>query len=288
MRRLSSVFLVFFFCGFSLFAQALLDAWGNAFDPRASYPRIVSLNPSVTEVIFALGAEARLVGVTDYCDWPAAAKQIRSVGGFAGKTVNLERILLLKPDLVIVSADMHQVVAGLLERAGIRCFAVEPRSIEDVFETMLQLGALSNAPEAAARLVAGYRARLSSLEAQCRQRERVSVFWQVWPEPLMTCGRGSLLTELMERVNANNIFDDLAEAWPTIGLEQVVLRQPDVIITDSNEENRRAVEAMPRHPVWSRLRAVRLGRVRVLDAASISRWGPRLLEAAQSLAEALQ
>ncbi|MDR1107005.1 MAG: ABC transporter substrate-binding protein, partial [Treponema sp.] len=173
---------------------ALTDALGRTFAvPPDGAKRIVSLSPAVTEILFAAGAGERVVGVTEYCDYPPEAGERASVGGFSGATVSVERIASLESDLVIVSADMHGRILGLLEALGIPAFAVEPRNFDEVFAAIRAIGTLSGCPSGAEETVRIMEGKLRDAALLRAGKERPSVYWELSEDPLISAGKDSFV-----------------------------------------------------------------------------------------------
>lgn len=260
------------------FPLTMQDRAGRTLTLPAPPRRIVSLSPAVTEILFAVGAGDRVVGVTEYCNYPPETAGITKVGGFSGITVNLEQIAALRPDLVILSAFMHERLFPLLGRLSIPNFAVEPRSFEEVYRTIETLGLLTGRGEAARNVTAEMRAKIARAEERRGNRERPGVFWELSDEPLMTAGGGTFISEAIHLGGGRNIFADLSIEWPTVSIEQVLLRQPAWIITGDDHGSINPTQ-LARRPGWQGISAVREGRVATVSADALYRYGPRLADA---------
>ena len=167
---------------------AFIDALGRHYAPDEKPRRIVSLNPAVTEILFAIGAGELLVGVTEHCNYPDEARALASVGGFAGITVSVEQILALNPDLVILSADMHARIVMLLDNLGIPSFAVEPGNFYEVYKVISLLGELSGFEAGAEKVIADMKERIAAVRESLRGRPEPTVLWVLSEEPLMSAG----------------------------------------------------------------------------------------------------
>jgi iron complex transport system substrate-binding protein len=263
----------------------LTDALGRAFDPHeGGARRIVSLSPGVTEILFAIGAGERVVGITEYCNYPPEAQDRVRVGGFAGATVSMERIAALKPDLVIISGDMHGRVLALLENLGIPAFAVEPRSFEDVFGVVRTIGLLADSLEGADETVRIMKEKLEEAALFYAEGKRPSVYWELSGEPLISAGKGSFVGEALSRAGGLNIFDDLEKDWPLVSGEEVLLRRPEWILT-GDDHGRPGDFAL--RPGWAEIPAVKNGRIAVVNADRLYRYGPRLADAVLEIAAIL-
>jgi len=264
-------------------SKVFIDALGRRYAP-AEYPeRIVSLNPAITEILFAIGAGERVVGVTRYCDYPPEAGTRTSVGGFSGATVSMEQIHSLEPDLVILSADMHSRIVTLLDELGIQSFAVEPRNFSQVYLTIAVIGEISGCKAGAEEVIASMKEKIFGVEERIRQSERPGVFWVLSEEPLMTAGSESFVSEAIELGGGRNIFGDIKADWPLVSPEQVLIRRPDWIFMGDDI----AGTAMFSTPLWQAFPAVREGRTVVLKAGILYRYGPRLADGVAAIAEIL-
>jgi iron complex transport system substrate-binding protein len=262
-----------------------VDVLGRAFSPyEGGARRIVSLSPGVTEILFAIGAGERVVGVTEYCNYPPEARDRIRVGGFAGATVSMERIAALKPDLVVISGDMHGRILALLENLGIPAFAVEPRGFEDVFGVIRTIGLLAGCAEGADETVRVMKGKLEKAALLYAEGAGPSVYWELSEEPLISAGKGSFVGEALSRAGGVNIFGDLEKDWPLVSGEEVVLRRPEWILTGDDHGR---PEGFALRPGWREIPAVKNGRIAVVNADRLYRYGPRLADAVLEIAAIL-
>ncbi|HEU4641653.1 MAG TPA: helical backbone metal receptor [Gemmatimonadaceae bacterium] len=243
--------------------------------------RIVSLNPTTTELLFAIGAGDRVVGRTHWDVWPDAARRVADLG--PGLRPNVEAILARRPDLVVLyaSADDRDAARRLAD-AGVPVIALKVDRIADFRRAALLLGAATG-ELARARLVADTVERsLARVRAATAALPRPTVFWHVWDAPIITIGRGSYLDELLDVAGGRNVYGDLAQPSPQVALEDIVRRDPDVILAGA------AGAAQIRASVpWRAVGAVRRGRVLVVDTNLVGRPSVRMGEAAASIARLL-
>lgn len=254
----------------------------RADDDGRTPARIVSLIPSATETILALGAGDRLVARTDY-DEDAALAGLPSLG--RGLTPSLERLAMLRPQLVVAWPDnSSRSLTSRLAELGIAVYAPEIQTLADIRRTTRRLGQLLGLESAADSLVAAIDGELASLRRALAGRARPTVFYVVWHEPPTTAGRGTYLNELIEIAGGRNLFADAPGRWPQVSLEEVVRRQPDIVVLPQSEERALPVERLRAATGWRELRALREGRVFTVDALLYNRPGPRVAEAARRLA----
>lgn len=268
------------------FAQgySMTDALGRSVALNGPAKRIVSLTPAATEILFAIGAGDRVVGVTEFCDYPPEAKTRTVVGGFSGATVSVECIVALKSDLVLVSGEMHGRVVSLLDAVGVRSFALEPRTFAEVYADILTVGKLTGCEDGAERVVASMRRRIEAVGTKAAGSSRPSVFWELWSDPLMSAGGPTFVSETIAAAGGRNIFADLGERWPLVSFEELLVRDPDWIIVESANGQRVSAASVAGRPLWSKLRAVKNGHIASVDADIIERGGPRLADAVEAIA----
>lgn len=247
--------------------------------------RVVSLIPSVTETILALGGADRLVARSDF-DTDIALAHLPTVG--QGLTPSLEQLTILQPDLVIAWPDNEsRSVIGRLADLGVTIYTPQIQTLADIERTTRELGAMLGLDLAAASLIATIDAELDAIRQAVADRERPTVFYVVWYEPATTTGAGTYVHELIEIAGGRNIFEDATGLWPTVSLEEVLNRQPDIVLLSYTEEIPVDTERLRAAPGWRDLQAVRDGRVRQIDANLYNRPGPRVIEAARQLAQCL-
>ena len=262
-------------------ADAVRDDFGDTLALPAPPRRIVSLNPTTTEILFALGAGPRLVGRTRWDLWPDSAKAVPDLGD--GIRPNVEAIMAARPDLVVLYASNdNRTAAQSLRRAGIQTLAVRVDLIADFQRAVIMLGRAIGDTTRARIVVDTVTASLERARAATRGRLRPTAFWLMWETPLLTIGGGSYLSELLEIAGARNIYDSLPQPSPQVAFEDVVRRDPDVILVSPE-----GAATVTTRPTWRAMRAVRAGRVLVVDTALVFRPSVRLGEAALSLARQL-
>ena len=253
--------------------------------------RIVSLAPSITDVLFAVGAGPQVVGLTKYCNYPPAAAQGREiVGGFSAKSLSVEKIISLKPDLVFAAGATHKPVSEALEAAGVTVFNFDPKDFAGVYANILAAGALTVNPAQAEKVVAGMKARIEKVTtaaASIPQDQRVKVFYEVWDEPLMTAGPATFIGQMIELAGGVNVFADVKEQYPTVSGEAVIARAPAVIVGPNSHGEGLTAEKIAARPGWKDLAALKAGRIVIVDGDIISRSGPRLADALEAVARGL-
>jgi len=262
--------------------RVVQDQLGRAVQVPVPITRMVTLAASLTEIVFALGQGDRLVGVEQFSDFPPEARNLPKVGSYINPDV--ERVVALRPDLVLAIKDgnpYHSVAR--LEGLGLPVYAVDPRNLEGVIKTVVELGELLGAQEAAARLAADLTRRwqrLKALTAGLAVRPRV--FFQIGTVPIVAVGSNTFLDELITTAGGINLTAGKVP-YPRFSPEQVVALRPDIIVITSmtrGEVFDRVKESWRR---WPRLPAVRDNRIHLVDSDLVDRPSPRLFDGLEAL-----
>jgi iron complex transport system substrate-binding protein len=262
------------------------DETGRAVRIPRPVRRIVSLAPSVTETLFALGLGDRVVGDTDFCDYPLEAKQKTHVGGPINP--NIEAIAALHPDLVVATRSINRPASvRSLEQLGIPVYATDPRTVGQVLTSTQRLGELLDAGDAGRSLAADLGRRLGGLDQRLAGLPPKNVLMVVWLDPLISVGHDTFLEDALRRAGAHSVIDS-RQSWPNVNLEQVIHLQPDYLVFSSDDPRQvqRQLAELQQRPGWRRLEAVRNRRFIVVSEA-ISHPSPRLIEGIEQLARAL-
>lgn len=281
-------FLLMIACAMAAHAQAAItvtDDDGQTVTLQQPARRVVSLAPHVTEMLFSAGGGDRIVGTVKFSDYPAAARDIPRVGD--NRQVDIERVLSLKPDLLVVwrhnaaSRQMEQ-----LRKLGIPLYYSEPHKLEDIPEAILKLGQLLGTTQQAQQTASQLRVQLDSLTARYRNRPPVRVFYQVWARPLYTLNERHIISDAIRVCGGENIFAKLTLVAPSLSPEAVLQENPEVIVTgDRTDQTTSGVEVWKQYPS---MLAVRRGNLFALDADLFNRSGPRIVAGAAQLCEKLE
>ena len=266
-------------------AISVIDGDGDTV--RLAHPaqRVVSLVPSVTDLIIALGGRAQLVGRTRY-DRDTSLASIASVGG--GVDPDLERMAALTPDLVITwSPSKSSVLRQQLLAQHIATYATPTRDTAAFFAVNTALGALLGRDSAAQALATAIRDTMAAVHAAVAGHPTPSTLYLIWGDPPMTVGPHTFVGELIGVAGGRDVFDDATTDWPRVSMEAIVKRAPDVVVVAVGEDAQRGDERMQDAPGWRSLGAVRAGRVVPVPADLMERPGPGLGRAARILAQAI-
>jgi iron complex transport system substrate-binding protein len=252
--------------------------------PIVSAPRIVSLSPHITELLFAAGAGARIVGVDDASDYPSAARQIPRLGEVAA--LDMEGLLRLAPSIVIIwETGTPPRVRTELERLHLRVLVTEQRRLDDIGQALVEFGRLAGTSAAADDAARRYRANLAELRARYEGRAPLKVFYQVWDRPLYTLSGEHVVSELISLCGGDNIFADVGQLASIVDREAVLARNPDVILIGAAGKDGYAQAAD-----WNRfpnLKAVRDQHVFAVNPSLVGRMAPRILDGAREVCLAL-
>jgi iron complex transport system substrate-binding protein len=247
--------------------------------------RLVVLGPNLIESLYEIGAGDYILGASEYSDYPEAAKKIPRVGSH--NTINFEMIVSLAPDLVFIwHSGFGAENVAKLRSLGIAVYASEPQTLDDIEFLLNDLGQLTGLSESTAIAAAQYRSELNRLQNVYSQKKTVSVFYQVWHEPMQTLNGEHVMNAVIELCGGQNVFASLSEIAPRVSIESVIAMNPDVIISSgSDSRDARELDFWQR---WSMINAVHNEQVHFIKADSLVRHAPRILQGAQQLCELLE
>ena len=261
-------------------ARQVTDDLGRSVNLPPKVERIVSLAPSVTEIVYAAGAGDRLVGVTTFCNFPAQAAEVAKVGDTLNP--NMETIVALKPDLVLVStASQIEAFTKTLSDNGIAVYVTNPTTLEAVIQTVRKFGEILATSTVAEAAAADLNRRVGDVWTKLQLEAKVRVFVQVSKEPLFTIGKESFLNEPIAKAGGISVTADVETAFPKLSKETASALKPEAIILSESDDNREPNEVFASSP------AVKNGRVYKINADLLSRPGPRLVDAYEQIAKYL-
>lgn len=250
-----------------------------------SVKRIVSFAPSLTEIVFALGHGDLVVGRSDFCDYPAEAARIPIVGSYTRP--DLERVIALKPDLVLTTKDAtRKGVVDKLERLGMPVFVSTTLDMDDIFDVLKRIGKLLGDEDKAKALVADLEKRRSSVRNRLKGVDKPTALLVVGLKPLFVAGGQSFVGSVLREAKCINVAEGVVLDYPKYSIEEVIRRDPDIILVLNKECSSQDSCFGP----WKRypsLSAVRNGRVFKVDADSLARPGPRIIDGLEALADIL-
>jgi iron complex transport system substrate-binding protein len=260
------------------------DVDGTSIRLAAPARRIVSLTPHITELLFAAGAGDRMVGTAQYSDYPPAARSLPRVGGHA---LDLEAIVALKPDLVLgwKSGNAAASVARL-RALGLTVHLSEPGRIEDIAGELERIGLLAGTGAAADAAAKAFRERYAKLAARYSRRPPVTVFYQIWKQPLMTVNGKQIISDAIRLCGGRNVFEQLPVLAPTVTVEAVIAVNPEVIVASGMGESR--PEWLDDWRRWTTLKAVVRDNLYFVPPDLLQRHTPRILDGAEKLCTHLE
>ena len=261
------------------------DDRGRAVPVKLPVQRIITLTPHLTELVFEAGASGKLVGVSANSDYPPAVRALPVVGN-SGKA-DLERITSLKPDVVLAWLSGGQRAdVSRLEALGIPVIVFEPRRLEDIGRHIEIIGHIAGTGYEAKRAAYRFRSALDLLRSRYADRRQVSVFYQIWHEPLMTINGQHIISEVIRLCGGRNVFEPLPSLVPTVSMEALLTTNPEAIFVSGSMAQRDTLTGEWRGQTY--LRAVQNGHVFISDADLMHRATPRMLEGAKLMCEDLE
>ncbi len=240
------------------FPITLTDQMGREVTIEKLPERIISLAPSNTEILFTLGLEDRIVGVTDFCDYPEAAKSKEKIGGFSEP--NIEKIISLQPDLILATS-MHQKPVEELEKLNVPSVVLDPKDdlkarVKDVDDKVIKL----------------------------TEDERPKVYYEIWPSPITTAGPGTFVNDIIQRAGGENIAKDAKKAYPQYSQEMIVAKNPDIIIFSHHGSSNQSAEDILNRQGWESIEAIKNNKVFYVEENLVQRATPRLVDGLEQLA----
>ena len=246
--------------------------------------RIVPLAPSITETLFALGLNDEIVGVTNYCDYPAEALEKPRIGGFVNPCI--EKIVSLRPELIIATYDgnRRETVNKLTELA-FAIFVTYPKDFDGILRTIENMGWITGRKREASRIVSDIKRRREEIIKLTKDLEKPKVFLQVGDSPLITIGRDTFANDLIETAGGISISRDEPMHYPTYSIEDVLIKEPDIIIITSMDSKRDSKGLMRKWAKWGSIPSVKRGKVFVIDSDLVNRPSPRIIEGLEEIAK---
>ncbi len=264
--------------------RTFVDDTGQKIYVSRAPTRVVSLAPSITEMLFAIGAGDAVVGVTDWCDYPPEAQTRARVGDVRP---NLEAVLALRPDLVLAFAAVRNDEVETLRRLKIPLFVMEARSIERVYAHIQTLGRMFDRAPAANALADAMRADVRAVVERTASASRPRVLYVLYHEPFLTVGPGSFIHQLLELAGAENVAKDAGDAYPRLSMEAVLRRDPEILLFPSMGGAPLPESELAPWTKWSTMAAVKHRRLHFVPWALLNRPGPRLGQGLAALARVI-
>lgn len=264
--------------------REVTDETGRTIRIPQTIHRIVSLAPSLTETVYALGLQDRLVGDTDYCNFPPDAQHKPKVGNLTNPSI--ETIASLHPDVVLVTKINRLETVHALETLGIPSYAMDPHTVDAILTSTQRLSEILGVPDSGLALTENLEHRLADLHERLASLPPRRVLFVVWPEPLMSIGKDTFIADAIEHAGGVSVVDS-SQSWPQVNLEEVVKLQPEFLIfTPSHSQSSVTQDALSQLPGWRLLDAVR-GRRFITISDAVNRPAPGVVSAIEELARQL-
>lgn len=266
------------------FARKVVDQAGREVEIPADPGRIISLAPSITEVVFSLGKGNLLKGATLYSDDPPEARKLPRVGSYV--QLDIEKIVALRPDLCLAIKDGNPIhTVNRIESLGVPVYVVNPRSLESIVAMVDGLGNILGAAERAERITGDMRARMEKIRNRLGDKiDRPKVFFQIDAAPIVSAGRNTFIDELIVTAGGINLAANAGTAYPKFSWEDILALQPEVAIVASMAGGFSAEDLRSGWQRWPQLPAVKNKRVHVVDAGLVDRPTPRLIDGLETFA----
>ena len=244
--------------------------------------RIIALSPHSVEMLYAIGAGDKIIATTEYADFPEAAKNIPRIGGYYG--IQIEKVLSLNPDLIVVWSDGNKSEdIEHLKKLGFTLFDSNPKTLESVADNLEKLGKLTGHQKQAKVEAENYRRTLQNLKQQNQHKAKISVFYQLWSQPLMTVSGNSWIQKIITVCQGDNVFANASSDYPQLSLENVLVKNPQAILESKQNSVKNPIDWNQ----WPEITAVKYQHIYTLDADLMHRPSPRALLGIQRLCNAL-
>lgn len=262
-------------------SRIFTDEIGRQITVKSNPQRIISLAPSITEILFALKLGDRVIGVTSYCDFPDEAKAKEKVGDTIKP--NLERLIVLKPDLVLIStASQLEKITRQLDQLGIPVFVTSPQSVAGVLTSLRKIGELTGAEQQAEALAAEMQTRITAVQRQATTNSAPRVLYILQLSPLITAGKNTFINDLINQAGGRSISGEETTDYPQFSREAVIARAPEIIIIPASHGAELVnIEAIKQ--AFAATPAIKNNRIVRINPDLVSRPGPRIVEGLEAL-----
>jgi iron complex transport system substrate-binding protein len=262
----------------------IVDQAGRRVSTESAPRRIVALAPSIAECLFALGLDEEIVGVTDYTNFPPQALSKPRVGSYIH--LQIEAIVALKPDLVVATMDGNpKAQVERMEQLGLKVVVTNPRTLDDLYETLLILGKILRRESIAEQLVENMRGTIRTMSSLVASRPKPRVLLQVGSNPMVVAGDDTLQDHLIKVAGGENVPASQGRGYIPLSLERVITLAPEVILISSMADSLTAERVKESWKRWPQIPAVALGRIHVIDGDLIDRPSPRIVEGLKRMTE---
>ncbi len=269
-----------------MFPVTVTDDLGKKITLEKPPQRIVSLSPSNTEILFALGLGNKIVGVTSFCNYPDEARTKPRIGGF--HPPDIERVVAQKPDLILAAKIHEKTVVPPLERLGLTVLTMSPKTLEGILKNITLIGDVTGKSQEAAALVAKLNERIKVVTTKTEKltsEQYLRVLYVIWHDPIWTMGRDNFQNDLIQKAGGRNIFAPDFPEWRIVSLEEILTRNPQIIIVSGMGATRGLIfSSIKNEPRLAATEALTKGKIYEIEGDLIERPGPRIVEALEQLA----
>ncbi len=266
--------------GQAVYPITIVDSLDREITMASEPQKIVSLSPAITEILFAIGTGDKIVGVTNYCDYPQEALDKPKIGDFTNP--NLEVIISSEPDVIFIAAGIQVDLVRQFEDLGIKVITLDASSLQQVLNNIETAGRVTGNVAQATELVTALRQRIGAVqETIARAASKPEVFFEVWDDPLMTAGPGSFIDDLISMAGGTNIASDTTKRFAEFSREMLLERNPEIYILNSHAHTPDDVKS---RPGYSGLEAIKMDRVYTIEDDLVTLPGPRIVEGLEEMA----
>jgi iron complex transport system substrate-binding protein len=239
--------------------------------------RIISLTPASTEILFALGLDKEIIGVSSFCNWPKEAQLKEKVGSFSSP--NIEKIIILKPDLVVITGLEQEFLKNILSKLGIEHYVVDPADIIGLIKNIEELGDITDRRHQAQSIINGIRDTINEIGRKTAKKSKPKVYVEIWHDPIMTIGDASFVSDMVKNAGGINVTGDLKRPFSKIDPEEVIFKNPDLVLLTYMKPDAWVRERFKKRLGWDSVAAVKDDRIYTdINADIILRPGPRIRE----------
>jgi iron complex transport system substrate-binding protein len=262
----------------------LTDEKGRKVSISSPAKRIISLAPSITEILFALGLNEEIVAVTNYCDYPTAVLNKPRIGGFIDPSI--EKIVSLKPDLIIATKDGNRrETIDRLSDLGFSVYLIDPLSFYGVTKAIYHIGGIVGREEESKKIIANMISKKEEIAKRTKSLPKPKVFFQIGYAPIITVGRGTLSDDLIRLAGGKSISENELISYPLYTIETILSKAPDIIIISSMDSNKDYLNLVEKWGKWKSIPAVRMNTIHVINSNLVDRPTPRIVEGLEALAK---
>lgn len=265
--------------------QEFMDSLGRKIVIPETPEKIISLSPAITEIIYALGIQDKLVGTTTYCDYPEEAKEKPKIGSF--EKPNFELILDKEPDLVLVAAGIQKELIQKFTELNVKVFVLDASNVEDVMDNINLLGDIMAVEEKADEITDKMQNTIDTVKDKVKDAPKPLVFFEIWDNPLMSAGAGTFIDDLINLAGGINLAGEYDNSYPQISPEILLAKNPDIYFTIKHQSEEKIIENIKSRESYQSIKAVKNNRIYVIEDDWVTLPGPRIVKGLEAMAQAI-